>query len=152
MIHVLLCVVSLVSAQRSNDSSIETNDSCIETATVSGKDLTEKLIHLGTERGYLVKAVDQAVRDIIVVKDKQQGSQYCISRTERYELAKAKPICPNDLESYRRKCYKRCSLLTDGKFPKRVGMAACQRRGCDWETEELWDGKCIAKCSILTNG
>ena len=53
---------------------------------------------------------------------------------------------PNEEEKYKGKCYKKCSLLTEGKYPKRRGSNTCTTVDSCPEDHKIINGKCYKKC------
>lgn len=80
--------------------------------------------------------------------------------------------CSDDAELHGHFCYKKCSMLTKGKYPKRGGPSTCCTKkhcrlpgnfvtkptfnvggdvGCP-KNEELHASRCYKRCALLTNG
>ena len=63
---------------------------------------------------------------------------------------------PDEEEKYKGKCYKKCSLLTEGKYPKRRGGNTCTTVDSCPEGHEIYNGKCYKKCkqgySVIYHG
>lgn len=77
------------------------------------------------------------------------GSRTCVTIKGSVRITDQPLSCSPSQERYRRKCYPKCSDITKGAFPIRRGPSLCTRERCDDRVEELWNGKCFAKCSIL---
>lgn len=136
-------------------SSPSLDQSASNTEQTSEVPFADQLKKLGKDAGFLAhdSDVDETSEDIIIVRDPVSKSVICLSSRGKYRVSRVKPTCEDETqEFYRRACYKKCSLLTDGEYPFRVGMTACAKQGCDEEVEERWNDKCLAKCSLLTNG
>ena len=55
--------------------------------------------------------------------------------------------CNANEEKYKGRCFKKCSLLTNGRYPLRKGRNTCSTVSSCPKGHEIFNGKCYKKCN-----